>query len=49
MMSERRVVRIKDFAKLRETDEEIIIRYLERPADSTVMISSPTISISARS
>ncbi len=38
MMSERRVVRIKDFAKLRETDEEIIIRYLERPADSTVMI-----------
>jgi DNA polymerase-3 subunit delta len=38
MMSERRVVRIKDFAKLRETDEQIIIRYLERPADSTVMI-----------
>jgi DNA polymerase III subunit delta len=38
MMSERRVVRIKDFAKLRETDEEIMIRYLERPADSTVMI-----------
>ena len=38
MLSERRVVRIKDFAKLRETDEQIIIRYLERPADSTVMI-----------
>lgn len=38
MMSERRVVRIKDFAKLREADEQIIIRYLERPADSTVMI-----------
>jgi DNA polymerase-3 subunit delta len=38
MMSERRVVRIKDFAKLRETDEEIIIRYLDRPVDSTVMI-----------
>ena len=38
MMSERRVVRIKDFAKLRESDEQIIIRYLERPADSTVMI-----------
>src|SRR5882762_3419075 len=37
MMSERRVVRVKDFAKLRETDEDIIIRYLERPADSTVM------------
>ena len=38
MLSERRVVKIKDFAKLRETDEQIIIRYLERPADSTVMI-----------
>lgn len=38
MMSERRVVRIKDFGKLRETDEEIIIRYLQRPVDSTVMI-----------
>ncbi len=38
MMSERRVVRIKDFARLRETDEEIIIRYLDRPVDSTVVI-----------
>ncbi len=38
MMSERLVVRIKDFAKLREADEQIIIRYLERPSDSTVMI-----------
>jgi DNA polymerase-3 subunit delta len=38
MMSERRVVRIKDFAKLRELDEEVLIRYLERPVDSTVMI-----------
>ncbi|HAF12247.1 MAG TPA: DNA polymerase III subunit delta [Blastocatellia bacterium] len=38
MMSERRVVRIKDFAKLREADEEILIRYLQRPVDSTVVI-----------
>ena len=38
MMSERRVVRIKDFAKLRENDEEIIIRYLDRPVDSTVLV-----------
>jgi DNA polymerase-3 subunit delta len=38
MMSERRVVRIKDFAKLRETDEQIIARYLDRPAESTVMM-----------
>lgn len=38
MMSERRVVKIRDFAKLREVDEETIIRYLERPVDSTVLI-----------
>jgi len=38
MMSERRVVRIKEFARLREVDEEVIIRYLQRPVDSTVMI-----------
>lgn len=38
MMSERRVVRIRDFGKLGETDEEILIRYLERPAEPTVMI-----------
>ncbi len=38
MMSERRVVRIKDFARLREIDEDILIRYVERPVDSTVMI-----------
>jgi DNA polymerase-3 subunit delta len=38
MMSERRVVRIRDFAKLRETDEDTIIGYLERPVDSTVLI-----------
>jgi DNA polymerase III subunit delta len=38
MMSERRVVRIRDFAKLLETDEDIIVRYLSRPVDSTVMV-----------
>ncbi len=38
MMSERRVVRVKDFAKLRDADEEIMVRYLERPLDSTVLI-----------
>jgi DNA polymerase III subunit delta len=38
MMSERRVIRIKDFAKLRETDEEVIIRYLDRPLDSSVLV-----------
>jgi DNA polymerase-3 subunit delta len=38
MMSERRVVRIRDFGKLRDLDEEIMIRYLNRPLDSTVLI-----------
>lgn len=38
MMSERRVVRIRDFGKLREADEEILIRYLTNPAPFTVMI-----------
>ena len=38
MMSDTRVVRIRDFAKLRETDEEILIRYLNNPSPSTVMI-----------
>jgi DNA polymerase-3 subunit delta len=38
MMSGRRVVRVRDFAKLREADEEILIRYLGDPCPSTVMI-----------
>ena len=38
MMSEKRVVRVRDFAKLREADEVPIISYLERPVDSTVLI-----------
>ncbi len=38
MMSEKRVVRVRDFAKLREADEVPIIRYLDRPVDSTVLI-----------
>ncbi len=38
MMSDLRVVKIKDFAKLRETDEDVIANYLARPAESTVMI-----------
>ncbi len=40
MMSDTRVVRIRDFAKLREADEEILIRYLNNPSPSTVMIFS---------
>ncbi len=38
MMSERSVVRIRDFAKLREADEEVIIRYLNSPSPSSVVI-----------
>jgi DNA polymerase III subunit delta len=38
MMSDKRVVRIRDFARLREADEELLIRYLNNPALSTVMI-----------
>src|SRR5262245_31706570 len=38
MMSDRRVVRIRDFAKLREADEEVLIRYLGNPAPSTCVI-----------
>ena len=38
MMSERRVVRIRDFARLRETDEETLVRYLNNPSPQTVMI-----------
>jgi DNA polymerase-3 subunit delta len=38
MMSTRRVVRIRDFAKLREMDEQVLITYVKNPAPSTVMI-----------
>jgi DNA polymerase-3 subunit delta len=38
MMSDTRVVRIRDFARLREADEDTLIRYLNNPAPTTVMI-----------
>ena len=38
MMSDQRVVRIRDFARLREADEDSLIRYLNNPAPTTVMI-----------
>lgn len=38
MMAERRVVRITDFAKLREADEEALQRYLAHPISSTILI-----------
>lgn len=38
MMSSRRVVNITDFGKLRESEEETLARYVERPAESSVVI-----------
>ena len=38
MMSMRRVVRISDFNKLREEDEGALMKYVARPAESSVVI-----------
>jgi DNA polymerase III subunit delta len=38
MMASRRVVRVTDFNRLREADEEALARYLSRPAQSSVVI-----------
>ncbi|PYS45636.1 MAG: DNA polymerase III subunit delta [Acidobacteria bacterium] len=38
MMSARRVVEIRDFGRLREADEEALMRYVTRPAETSVVI-----------
>jgi DNA polymerase-3 subunit delta len=38
MMTKRRVVRVTEFGRLREADEEALARYLARPAASSVVI-----------
>jgi len=38
MMSDRRVVRIRDFGKLREADEQVLLNYLERPVATSVLV-----------
>ncbi len=38
MMSPRRVVEIRDFGKLREADEEALMRYIARPVESSIVI-----------
>lgn len=38
MMASRRVVRITEFAKLREADEGALMRYLARPVETSVVI-----------
>jgi len=38
MMSQRRVVRIKNFGKLSEDEENLLLEYLERPVETSVVI-----------
>ena len=38
MMSQRRVVRIKNLGKLKEADEEVFLNYVNRPVETTVVI-----------
>jgi DNA polymerase III subunit delta len=38
MMSNLRVVKVRDFAKLRDADEQVLITYVKNPAPSTIMI-----------
>src|SRR5262245_46180478 len=38
MMSARRVVRLRNFSRLRESDEEILLNYVERPVPTTVLL-----------
>jgi DNA polymerase III subunit delta len=38
MMSDRRVIRIRDFSRLREAQEELLIGYIANPVPSTAMI-----------
>ncbi len=38
MMSERRVVRLRNFGRLREADEEFLLAYVERPVASSVVL-----------
>lgn len=38
MMAARRVVRVTDFARLRESDEEALLRYVARPAESSTVV-----------
>lgn len=40
VFSEKRVIRIRNFGKLREADEDLLIHYLKNPMPTTVMIFS---------
>ena len=38
MMSERRIVRIRDFSRLREAEEDVLIAYINNPVPTSVVI-----------
>src|SRR5256886_3130412 len=38
MMSQRRIVRIKNLGKLKEADEEVLLNYVNRPVETSVVI-----------
>ena len=38
MMSDRRVVRVRNFGKLKEADEDVLLKYLDRPVETSVVI-----------
>ncbi|HMG72411.1 MAG TPA: DNA polymerase III subunit delta [Pyrinomonadaceae bacterium] len=38
MMSDRRVVRIRNFGKLKEADEDVLLKYIDRPVETSVVI-----------
>ena len=38
MMSQRRIVRIKNLSKLKEADEEVLLNYVNRPVETSVVI-----------
>ena len=37
-MSQRRIVRIKNLSKLKEADEEVLLNYVNRPVETSVVI-----------
>jgi DNA polymerase III subunit delta len=38
MMSDRRAIRIRNFGKLRDADEDVLLKYLDRPVETSVVI-----------
>lgn len=38
MMSDRRIVRLRNFSRLRDDDQELLVDYLERPVETSVVL-----------